>query len=52
MIFGFANELSHGAHGAVHTPGPRLKQNHGKKAEDCGSKHDAVKAKGKLGRSF
>ncbi len=45
---GPAYELGHGAHRTVYAPGSGLKEHHGKKSQYGGSKHDAVKAKGKL----
>lgn len=47
-IFGFANELGHGAHWAVDAPAAGLVGNHGDEAQNSGGEHDTVKAKGKL----
>ena len=49
-IFGFANELGHGAHWAVDAPAAGFVGNHGDEAQNSGGEHDTVKAKGKLCR--
>lgn len=46
-----ANQLRHGAHGAVDAPGTGLEQNHGEKAQRGGGQHHAVKAEGELGHA-
>ena len=51
MMACFADKLGHGSHGAVDAPASGLKECHGNQAEDRGSQHDAVEAKGKLGCS-
>ena len=48
FVFRLADELSHGAHGAVDAPAAGLEKYHGEKAQKRGSEHDAVKAEGKL----
>ena len=51
MMACFADKLGHGSHRTVDAPASGLKESHGNQAEDRGSQHNAVKAKGKLGCS-
>ena len=43
-----ADQLRHGAHGAVHAPGTGLEEEHGDQAQHGGGKHHAVEAEGEL----
>ena len=47
--FGLADQLRHGAHGAVDAPAAGLEQEHGDKPKNGGGQHDAVKSKRELG---
>ena len=51
-LWGFrpANELGHGAHGAVDAPRARLIEEHGDEGEDQRRDHQTVKTEGKLRR--
>lgn len=49
LVSRLANQLRHGSHGAVYTPGPGLKQQHRHKPQHRGGQHHTVKSKGKLG---
>ena len=51
MMARSADKLGHGSHRTVDAPASGLKESHGNQAEDRGSQHNAVKAKGKLGCS-
>lgn len=50
-VFGLADQLGHGAHGAVDTPAAGLEEHHGDQAQHGGGEHHAVKAEGKLGHA-
>ena len=47
-VFHFADELGHGAYGAVYTPAAGLKRHYSYKSQHRRSEHNAVKTKGKL----
>ncbi len=50
-VFGFADQLGHGAHGAVDAPAAGLEKHHGDEPQHGGGEHDAVETKGELGHA-
>ena len=48
MRFDLADCLRHRSHGAVYTPGARLKENHRYKSKQRGCQHHAIKSEGIL----
>ena len=49
VVSGFADELGHGAHGAVDAPGAGFEEDHGDETQKGGGEHHAVEAEGELG---
>ena len=48
MMASSADKLGHGSHRTVDAPASGLKESHCNQAQDRGSQHDTVEAKGKL----